>query len=83
MRRRIGPQNLHGLPAKSTRTPCVLGGPDLHMAVGVADCAVQISKPTWLGKAFCLVDAQHTLCSRRHCASACADSYSVVVQAPV
>ena len=66
MRRRIGPQNLHGLPGKSTRTPCVLGGPDLHMAVGVADCAVQISKPTWLGQAFCLVDAKHPLRGRCH-----------------
>ena len=66
MRRRIGPQNLHGLPAKPTRTPCVLGGPVLHMAVGVAHCAVQISKPTWLGQAFCLVDAKHTLRGRCH-----------------
>ncbi len=61
MRRRISPPNLQGLPSKPTHAQCVLGGHVLHLALGVANCAVQVSKPTRLGKAFCHVDAQHTL----------------------
>ena len=65
MRRRISAQNLLYLPSKPTHAQYVLGDHVLHVALGVADCAVQVSKPTWLGKAFCLVDAQYTLCGRR------------------
>ena len=63
MRRRISPPNLQDLPSKPTHAQCVLGGHFLQLALGAAHCAVQVSKPTRLGKAFCLVDAQHTLCS--------------------
>ncbi|MEY3762780.1 MAG: hypothetical protein RL281_1385 [Pseudomonadota bacterium] len=65
MCRRISPPNLQGLPSKPTHAECVLGGHVLHLALGVAHWAVQISKPPRLGKAVCLVDAQHTLRGRR------------------
>ena len=66
MRYRISAQNLLCLPSKPTGPQCVLGGHVLHLALGVAHCAVQVSKQTRLGKAFCIADAQRTLGGRRH-----------------